>query len=50
MDNQESLFKKVMYLIELHLEVDYCGSTSISNVTPIITTKENSSSANITIL
>jgi hypothetical protein len=50
MEDQESFLKKFMYPIELHLEVDYCGSASISNATPITTTKENSSSANVTIL
>jgi hypothetical protein len=50
MEDQESPLKKIMYPIKLHMEVDYCGSTSIFNVTPIITTKENSSSANVTIL
>jgi hypothetical protein len=50
MEDQESLLKKVMYPMELHLEVDYCGFASISNATPITTTKENSSSANVTIL
>jgi hypothetical protein len=46
MEDQKSLLKKVLYLIELHLEINYCGSASISNATPITTTKENSSSAN----
>jgi hypothetical protein len=49
MEDQESLLRKVMYPIERHLEVDYCGSASISNATPINTTKENSSSGNVTI-
>jgi hypothetical protein len=50
MEDQEFPLKKVMYPIELHLEVDYCGFVSISNATPITTTKENSSSVNVTIL
>lgn len=50
MQHQESFLKKVMYPIELHLEIDYCGSTSIFNATPITITKENTSGANVTIL
>jgi hypothetical protein len=50
MEDQKFPLKKVMYPIELHLEVDYYGFVSISNATPITTTKENSSSVNVTIL